>query len=167
MNRESMLDLSSPVKLQRKTFEDNFVFFTLLRPATAIVTAGDRVVRNTDVTLTIREFDVIAQVGVSGPNRPRDLLRASALVGNPQTLSSVLDRLDRRDLISRVPNESDSRSVEVSNTDQELEQLDVLFPLLSEKSLEPFNFTIPRRKSVNFPSFSNGSSSRIAGSDSW
>lgn len=162
-----MLDSRLHVKLQRMTFGDNFAFFTLLRAATEIVASGDRVLRNSGATLTIREFDVIAQVEVSGPNRPRDLLRASALVGNPQTLSSVLDRLGRRDLVSRVPNESDSRSVEVSNTDQELEQLDVLFPLLSEKSLEPFNFTIPRRKSVNFPSFSNGSSSRIAGSDSW
>ena len=162
-----MLDSRLHVKLQRMTFGDNFAFFTLLRAATEIVASGDRVLRNSGATLTIREFDVIAQVEVSGPNRPRDLLRASALVGNPQTLSSVLDRLGRRDLVSRVPNESDSRSVEVSITDQGLERLDILFPLLSEKLVEPFNFRVPRRESVNCPSFSNGSSSRIAGGGSW
>ncbi len=103
------------------------------------MTSADRVLRNAGVTLTISEFAAPAYVGVAGPNRPRDLLEASALVGNPQTLSSVLDRLDRRDMVSRVPSESDSRSVEVSITDQGLEELDVLFPLLSEMLVESFN----------------------------
>jgi DNA-binding MarR family transcriptional regulator len=134
-----MSDTTSPVKLQRNTFEDNAAFFMLLRAATEIVTSGEKLLRNADATLTIKDFDVLAYVGVFGPIRPRDLLKASALIGNPQTLSSVLDRLEKGDLVSRLPIEDDSRGIEISITDQGLEQLDAVFPLLSKKLIEPFN----------------------------
>jgi DNA-binding MarR family transcriptional regulator len=136
-----MSDTTSPVnsKLGQKTFEDNAAFFMLLRAATEIVTSGERVLRNADATLTIKEFDVLAYVGVLGPIRPRDLLKNAVLIGSPQTLSSVLDRLEKRDLVSRLPNEDDIRGVEVSITDQGLELLETSFPLLSKKLIEPFN----------------------------
>jgi DNA-binding MarR family transcriptional regulator len=134
-----MSDTTSRVTLQRNTFEDNAAFFLLLRAATEIVTSGEKLLRNADATLTIKDFDVLAYVGVFGPIRPRDLLKASALIGNPQTLSSVLDRLEKGDLVSRLPIEDDSRGIEVSITDQGLEQLDAVFPLLSKKLIEPFN----------------------------
>jgi DNA-binding MarR family transcriptional regulator len=134
-----MSNTISHVKLQRKTFEDNAAFFLLLKAATEIVTSGEKLLRNADATLTIKDFDVLAYVGVLGPIRPRDLLKRSVLVGNPQTLSSVLDRLEKGDLVSRQPIEDDSRGIEVSVTDQGLEQLNAIFPLLSKKLIEPFN----------------------------
>ena len=51
----------------------------------------------------------------------------------------MLKRLETRDLVSRQPNEDDTRGVEVSITDQGLEQLDTLFPLLAKKLIEPFS----------------------------
>jgi DNA-binding MarR family transcriptional regulator len=132
-------DASNPDALQARTFEDNAAFFMVLRAATEIVTTGERVLRNADAALTIKEFDVLAFVGTLGPIRPRDLLKRSALVGSPQTLSSVLDRLERRDLVSRQPGEDDVRSVHVSITDEGLEQLHSFFPMLAKKLIEPFN----------------------------
>ena len=134
-----MSDLTSLVKLSQQTFEDHAAFFKLLRAATEIVMSGDRVLRNVDSDLTIKEFDILAYVGAFGPIRPVDLAKRTALTGSPQTLSSALNRLEQRDLVLRSPNEDDVRSVEVSITNQGLEQLHTLFPVLSKKLIEPFD----------------------------
>lgn len=136
-----MSDTTSSVNraLGRQTFEDNAPFFMLLRAATEIMSSAERALRNADATLTIKEFDVLAYVGVWGPIRPRDLLKKVVLTGSPQTLSSVLKRLESRDLVFRRANEVDTRGVEVSITDQGWDQLDALFPLLAKKLIEPFN----------------------------
>ena len=92
-----------------------------------------------DSDLTIKEFDILAYVGAFGPIRPVDLAKRTALTGSPQTLSSALNRLEQRDLVLRSPNEDDVRGVEGSITNQGLEQLQTLFPVLSKKLIEPFD----------------------------
>jgi DNA-binding MarR family transcriptional regulator len=111
----------------------------LLKSATKIIAGAVRTLRALDSPMNAREWDVLAFVSAYGPIRPSELLRRVVLTGNPQTLSSILDRLQQREFVSRDTDESEARSVLISITEHGSNAVHDLFPTLALKVIEPFN----------------------------
>lgn len=77
-------------------------FLDVLRISTQTTTEADRLLRETGSGIRANEFDVIAMLFLLGPQRPSQLLTTCTLIGTATTLSSILRRLDKRGLTSRV-----------------------------------------------------------------
>jgi DNA-binding MarR family transcriptional regulator len=117
---------------------DLVAFLNLLRGATGIISNTEKVLRNNDSGLTAKEWDVLAFVSTDGPLRPSELLRLTALTHSPQTLSSLLDRMEAKGVLTRHPHPDDARGVLVTITDKGSHTIDELFPLLARKVIAPF-----------------------------
>lgn len=115
------------------------VFLLVLKSARGIIATTERTLREMGFRLTAREWDVLAFVSAYGPIRPSELLRHVVLTGSPQTLSSILDRLQHRQFVSRDTDESDARSVLISITEKGSKAVHDLFPTMALKVIEPFN----------------------------
>lgn len=85
-----------------------------------------------------------------GPMRPAELLRLCILTKNPATLSTILSRLESRGLVTKVPDETDSRSVIVDVTSEGRKLVNEIWPVLSVKIVAPFNaqFTAKERETL-------------------
>jgi DNA-binding MarR family transcriptional regulator len=117
---------------------DLVAFLNLLRGATGIIGNTEKVLRDNDFELTAKEWDVLAFVSTEGPLRPSELLRRTALTNSPQTLSSILDRMEAKEVLTRRPHPDDARGVLVTITDKGSHTVDELFPLLARKVIAPF-----------------------------
>jgi DNA-binding MarR family transcriptional regulator len=117
---------------------DMVAFFGVLRGATQIISDTEKVLRDNDSELTAREWDVLAFVATDGPLRPSQLLRRTALTNSPQTLSSLLDRMEAKGVLTRNKTSDDARGVMVTITDKGSDAVDELFPLLARKVIAPF-----------------------------
>jgi DNA-binding MarR family transcriptional regulator len=129
---------------------DLVAFLNLLRGATDIISDTEKVLRDNDSELTAKEWDVLAFVATDGPLRPSELLRRTALTHSPQTLSSLLDRMEAKEVLTRRPHPDDARGVMVTITDKGSHTTDELFPLLARKVIAPFtsNFTDNEVKTI-------------------
>jgi DNA-binding MarR family transcriptional regulator len=114
-------------------------FLGLLRAATDMVFATEKLLRENEFGVNAREWDVLAFTVAYGPLRPSELLRHTVTVSTAQTLSSVLGRLERRDLIIRFPDDSDSRSVLAAVTPTGRQLVDEAFPIVYRKLIGSFN----------------------------
>ena len=125
-------------------------FLNLLRGATGIIGDTEKVLRDNESDLTAKEWDVLAFVSTDGPLRPSQLLRRTALTNSPQTLSSLLDRMEVRGLLARRPHPEDARGVLVSITDKGSDTIAELFPLLARTVIAPFtaHFTDDEVKAI-------------------
>jgi DNA-binding MarR family transcriptional regulator len=117
---------------------DLATMLALLAAATELTDEVDRVLRSGGTGLTAKEWDVLAATHALGPCRPSGLLRRLALTRRPQTLSSILDRLESRGLVTRSPLERGGRGVLVATTDEGSAVVQRLFPLLSRRVVGPF-----------------------------
>jgi DNA-binding MarR family transcriptional regulator len=117
---------------------DLVAFMNLLRGGTAIISNTEKVLRDNDSELTAKEWDVLAFVSADGPLRPSQLVRRTALTNSPQTLSSLLDRMEAKGVLTRSPHPDDARGVLVTITDKGSHVVDDLFPLLARKVITPF-----------------------------
>jgi DNA-binding MarR family transcriptional regulator len=117
---------------------DLVAFMNLLRGATGIISNTEKVLRDNDSELTAKEWDVLAFVSADGPLRPSQLVRRTALTNSPQTLSSLLDRMEAKGVLTRSPHTDDARGVLVTITDKGSHVVDDLFPLLARKVITPF-----------------------------
>ena len=106
--------------------------------------------RNNESELTAREWDVLSFVFTDGPLRPSQLLRRTALTLSPQTLSSLLDRMEAKGVLTRSKTSGDSRGVIVTITDKGSHVVNELFPLLARKVIAPFtsHFTEDETKTI-------------------
>jgi len=125
------------------------VFLLALKSATDIISNTGRTLRHVGSQRTTREWDVLAFVSAYGPIRPSELLRHVVLTGNPQTLSSILDRLQQREFVSRKTDHSDARSVLVTITDDGSNAVRSVFPTLLQKVIEPFNLHYTEEELTN------------------
>jgi DNA-binding MarR family transcriptional regulator len=117
---------------------DAVAFLSVLRGATQIISDTEKVLRDNDSELTAREWDVLAFVSTDGPLRPSQLLRRTALTNSPQTLSSLLDRMEAKGVLTRKKTSDDARGVMVTITDKGSHTITELFPLLARKVIAPF-----------------------------
>jgi DNA-binding MarR family transcriptional regulator len=129
---------------------DMVAFLGVLRGATQIISDTEKVLRDNDSELTAREWDVLAFVSTDGPLRPSQLLRRTALTNSPQTLSSLLDRMEAKGVLTRKKTSNDARGVLVTITDKGSHTIDELFPLLARKVIAPFtsHFTDDEVKAI-------------------
>ena len=129
---------------------DLVAFLNLLRGATGIIGDTEKVLRDNDSELTAKEWDVLAFVSTDGPLRPSELLRRTALTHSPQTLSSLLDRMEANGFLTRSPLPGDARGVLITITDKGSHTVDELFPLLTRKVIAPFtsHFTDDEVKTI-------------------
>ena len=117
---------------------DLVAFFSVLRSAIQIITQTEKVLRDNDSELTAKEWDVLAFVATDGPLRPSQLLRRIALTNSPQTLSSLLDRMEAKGVVTRQAHSEDARGVLVTITDKGSRTVGEIFPLLARKVVAPF-----------------------------
>jgi DNA-binding MarR family transcriptional regulator len=117
---------------------DMVAFLNVLRSATQITSDTEKVLRDDGSDLAAKEWDVLVFVSTDGPLRPSELLRRTALTNSPQTLSSLLDRMEAKGIVTRSPHPDDARGVLVSITDKGSHTVDELFPLLARKVIAPF-----------------------------
>jgi len=129
---------------------DLVAFLTLLGAATEIIGDTEKVLRDNASELTAKEWDVLVFVSTDGPLRPSQLLRRTALTNSPQTLSSILDRMEVNGFLTRSPHPDDARGVLVTITDKGSHTIDELFPLLARKVIAPFtsHFTNDEVKTI-------------------
>jgi DNA-binding MarR family transcriptional regulator len=118
---------------------DHTAFFNVLKTAVRIIADTEQILRDSGSGLNAKEWDALAMVVAYGPLRPSELLRTAALTQGPQTLSSLLDRLEQRDLIQRSPHPTKPHGVLVSATDQGSQTAESLYALLARKVVLPFN----------------------------
>jgi DNA-binding MarR family transcriptional regulator len=141
-----------PESLSRSLLDqvDTVAFLNVMRVATRIISDTDKVLRDNDSELTAKEWDVLAFVSTDGPIRPSQLLRHAALTNSPQTLSSLLDRMEAKGILARSPHPDDARGVLITITDKGSRTVDELFPLLARKAIAPFtsHFTDDEVKTI-------------------
>ena len=125
-------------------------FLSVLKAATELTATTESVLRSADVGLSAKEWDVLALVAALGPLRPGYLLSRASFTRSPQTLTSLLDRLEARGLVARAPHPEDSRGVLVSITETGSQTVTNTFPHLARKLLAPFNahFTDDELKTI-------------------
>ena len=110
----------------------------MLKAATKIVIETEDTLRDLGSDVTAKEWDALAFVAVQRSIRPSELLRNTALTKRPQTLSSVIDRLEKRGLVVREQHPSDSRGVLVTITDEGAKVAEEVFPFLARNVIAPF-----------------------------
>lgn len=76
--------------------------------------------------LTLTQFDVIATLGNQPPMTCRDLGERTLIL--KATLTGVLERLEAKGLIQKIPNENDGRSYLVGLTDEGNRLFQSVFP---------------------------------------
>ncbi len=92
----------------------------LIASATAFFRAVEalRVRSAARVNLTATEFRALARLVEFGPDSPKAL--ATSMAMSTATITAVTDRLVARQLVTRVPNQADRRSVLLTPTDEGL-----------------------------------------------
>jgi MarR family 2-MHQ and catechol resistance regulon transcriptional repressor len=113
-------------------------FLELLDVASGIMATTEQVLRDAETGLTAKEWDVLALTHALGPSRPTEILRRIVLTNRAQTLSSILDRLEARGLVTRSPHRQDGRSILVSLTDEGRRTVEWVFPLIARAVIRPF-----------------------------
>ncbi|MCH8130436.1 MAG: MarR family transcriptional regulator, partial [Acidobacteria bacterium] len=93
--------------------------------------------RDKGFALHATEWDLMAFLEDFGPMSPAELLRLCILTTNPATLSTILSRLEKRGLVLRVPDETDTRSVIVDVTREGRQLVNEIWPMLSVKIVAP------------------------------
>jgi DNA-binding MarR family transcriptional regulator len=114
-------------------------FLSVLTAASTITTDAEQVFRDAEVDLIPREWDLLVAASTFGPMRPSELLRRVWMTKSPQTLSSMLDRLETRGYVTRNPHPEDSRGVIVSITPEGERTVTALFPLIARRVIAPFS----------------------------
>lgn len=114
-------------------------FLKLIKIATRITADAEKALRDAGVGISAKEWDTLAITVAYGPIRPSDLLREVVLTGTPQTLSSIIDRLEDRGLVIRSQDPTLARAVLVSATADGIQLANDVFPVLRRKLITPFN----------------------------
>jgi DNA-binding MarR family transcriptional regulator len=118
-------------------------FLGTLQAATELTTRCDAELRRAGIGIKTSDWDLLAMIAIYGPMRPTDLMAKSTLSGTPTTVSTILNRLETRGYLTRVPHGTDSRGVVVHLTTNGQALFDEAFPLLVNNVVVPFeaNFT--------------------------
>ena len=111
----------------------------LLHAATRTIRTTEAVLRDQGITLRASEWDVLAFLHDLGPMRPSLLIRKCALTASPATLSTLLTRLEKRGLIRKTPDETDTRSILVEVTTEGQDLIAKAWPAIAVKVVAPFN----------------------------
>jgi DNA-binding MarR family transcriptional regulator len=110
----------------------------VLSAASQTSSHGDADLRRVNSPLRISEFDVLVAIGVNGPLRPSEISRQASLAPTPTTVSTILGRLEKRGLVTRMPHPTIGGGVMVTATPEGLEMLEVLFPEVERKVISWF-----------------------------
>ena len=118
-------------------------FLGMLSVATESATHIDVVLRKAGTAIKATDWDLLALIAIVGPLRPSELVGRSSLSGNPTTVSTILDRLEKKGYVVRKPHDTDPRGVVVHLTAAGQELFDEVFTPIVNKVVRPFelNFT--------------------------
>ena len=118
-------------------------FLGTLRVATESATRIDVVLRGLGAAIKASDWDLLALIAIAGPQRPSELVARSSLSGNPTTVSTILNRLEKNEYVVRKAHDTDPRGVVVHLTAAGQELFDEVFIPIVNKVVRPFelNFT--------------------------
>lgn len=108
----------------------------ILRTADLLLTELDRR-RGTVARLSATASEILAVIEGAGEPLPPHVI-ASRLLVTSGTMTSLLDTLERRDLIVRVPHPSDRRKLLIDITDEARQILDRMLPRVHGASRDAF-----------------------------
>ena len=111
----------------------------VLQAAMNSISATESTLRDKGFELRAPEWDLMAFLEDFGPMRPSELLRLCILTTNAATLSTIVSRLEKRGLVLRVPDQTDTRSVIIDITPEGRQLVEEIWPILSVKVVAPFN----------------------------
>jgi DNA-binding MarR family transcriptional regulator len=125
-------------------------FLGMLRVATESATRIDVVLRSTGNGIKASDWDLLALIAIIGPLRPSELVARSSLSGNPTTVSTILNRLEKKGFVIRKPHDTDPRGVVVHLTATGQDLFDEVFAPIINKVVRPFelNFTADELKTL-------------------
>lgn len=118
-------------------------FLGMLRVATGSATRIDVVLREAGAAIKASDWDLLALIAIAGPLRPSELVARSSLSANPTTVSTILNRLEKKEYVVRKAHHTDPRGVVVHLTAAGQELFDEVFVPIVNKVVRPFelNFT--------------------------
>jgi DNA-binding MarR family transcriptional regulator len=118
-------------------------FLGMLRVATESATRIDVVLRKKGAAIKASDWDLLALIAIIGPLRPSELVARSSLSGNPTTVSTILNRLEKKGFVIRKPHDTDPRGVVVHLTADGQKLFDEVFTPIINNVVRPFelNFT--------------------------
>ena len=134
-----LVGAAEELSAERLDQPDISALLSILRASTTIVANAEAVLRNVGSELSVREWDVLVGVSAVGPIRPSEILRRASMTTSPQTLASLLDRLERKGMVARTSHPEDVRGVLVSTTDKGTEAALSLFPILARRVISTLN----------------------------
>lgn len=123
---------------ERLARPDIRALLAVLSTASQLQMRGQADLRRMGSPLKIHEFDVLVAIVAHGPLRPSEITRKASLAPNPTTVSSILTRLEQRDLITRQPHPDVGGGVVVEATEAGREMLEHLFPEVERKVVSWF-----------------------------
>lgn len=110
----------------------------VLSTASQLQMRGQADLRRMGSPLKIHEFDVLVAVVAHGPLRPSEITRRASLAPNPTTVSSIVNRLEKRGLVTRQRHPEVGGGVLVQATEAGSEMLEQLFPEVERKVVSWF-----------------------------
>jgi len=110
----------------------------VLSTASQLQMRGQADLRRMGSPLKIHEFDVLVAVVAHGPLRPSEITRKASLAPNPTTVSSIVNRLEKRGLVTRQRHPEVGGGVLVQATEAGSEMLEQLFPEVERKVVSWF-----------------------------
>lgn len=123
---------------ERLNRPDLRALLAVLSAASQTSSHGDADLRRAQSPLRISEFDMLVAISIYGPLRPSEISRRASLAPTPTTVSTILARLEKRGLITRVPHPTVGGGVMVTATPEGLEMLEQLFPEVERKVISWF-----------------------------
>lgn len=123
---------------ERVNKPDIRALLAVLSAASQLQMRGQADLRRMGSPLKIHEFDVLVALATHGPMRPSEITRAASLAPNPTTASSIITRLENRDLVTRRPHPEVGGGVVVEITETGSEVLSPLFGEVERKVISWF-----------------------------
>lgn len=123
---------------ERLARPDIRALLAVLSTASQLEMRGQADLRRMGSPLKIHEFDVLVAVVAHGPLRPSEITRRASLAPNPTTVSSIVDRLQKRGLVTRQSHPDVGGGVLVQATQAGSEMLEYLFPEVERKVVSWF-----------------------------
>ena len=113
-----------------------------LRAYVALMRAANQITRNAHVhlsrvDLTISQFAVLEAIYHLGPRSQKEL--AAKVLKSSNNMTTVIDNLERRELVERRPHESDRRVKWIALTEQGHALVEELFPRHTRGLVREFN----------------------------
>ena len=131
-------DSESDVLVDRLGKRDVRAMLDVLAAASAIIIETEGVLRKAGADVRGNDWDALIALAIFGPMRPAELLRRAPMATNAPTVHAIIARLETRGLVEKQAHPESSRGVLVRLTDEGVDFVNRMFPVLERKIINGF-----------------------------